>query len=64
MTEEEASAGVVRIGVSVAPLVVDSVISTPLVEVVLQSHDVQQRQHQSQRPMGFVAPVGPQPVSA
>ena len=36
MTEEETSRGVVRIGVSVRPLVMDPVVADPLVEVVLQ----------------------------
>ena len=60
MTEEEAPRGVVRIGVSVRPLVVHPVVADPLVEVVLQRQHVQHGEKEAEGKVGLVAPVGPE----
>lgn len=63
MTEKEASIGVMRIGISVWPLVMNTMISAPLVEVILQSHDVKKREYESEGPMGLVSAMGPEAMS-
>ncbi len=60
MTEEEAPRGVVRIGVSVRPLVVHPVVADPLVEVVLQRQHVQHGEKEAEGKVGLVASVGPE----
>lgn len=62
--EEKSPRRVVRIGVRVGELVVDSVVPDPFVYVVLERQCLEHGQQQSHRQTGGVTPVSPQPVGA
>jgi len=60
--EEETSLGVVRVGVSFAEFVVDSVISGPVNDGIFESQGVAESQDEAERPFGFVRAMGPKSV--
>ncbi|GLH16445.1 uncharacterized protein GBIM_20714 [Gryllus bimaculatus] len=62
--EEEAAAGVVRVGVRLAVLVVHAVVAHPLVDVVLEGQRVDHHEEEAERPLGLVRAVTPQAVGA
>ena len=61
--EEEAPLGIVGVSIGLRILVMRSVISDPLQNVVLESKSVQNHENHSQDKMGLVGAMGPQPVS-
>lgn len=58
--EEESPGGVMRVGISVRELMMDSMISGPFVDRVLEGDRLQDHQEDSQWQACFVGLVGPQ----
>lgn len=61
--EKEAAAGVVRVSVGVAELVVHAMVSNPLDDAVLEGDCLEEEQHRSHPLVSFVALVRPQAMS-
>jgi len=64
MREEEAAINVMRIGISVGPFVMASVISCPFNDVILESHALKEHEQDSGGQLGFIAFVGPKPMGS
>ena len=64
VAEEEAAAGVVRIGVRIGEAVVGAVVPTPLVDVVLQGEHVTEGEEDAQAGVRLVGAVAPQSMGA
>ena len=62
MREEETSPGVVGVGICLSVLVMYPMVATPLVDVVLEGHDVEEGKDYTQLYLGFICPVRPKPV--
>jgi hypothetical protein len=61
--KEEATAGIVWVSIAVRELVVNAMISHPLVYAVLECDRLPERKENSERNIGFVCTVGPQTMS-
>lgn len=63
MWEKESPSSIVRVSICVKILVMDSVISRPVNDAVLKSDRVENHQHQTQWPLGFVGAMWPESVN-
>lgn len=64
MGEEEATSGIMRIGISFRELVVDTMIAGPMEGGILEGDRIENDQNETQRPFGFVGTMGPQTMSS
>ena len=62
--EEEAAPGVVRVRVGVDVLVVDAVVSGPVIGVILQGEGLEHYQDELERQLGLVSLAGPEAMAA
>lgn len=62
--KEEATSGVVGIGISVREFVMDAMIACPLVNAILEGERLAQHKENTQRHLGFVGTMRPQTMNA
>ena len=60
MGEEEPSAGIIRVSVSIGMLVVDTMITAPPVDGALVGDGVEEHEEDAEWQVGLVRPVSPQ----